>query len=108
MKTKNEFFPQWHPHPGRMLDEKLQEMGISPEEFSYYTNVPVQTINAIINGKSAITPDIAAQFERVTLIPTHCWLNYQKGYDEYINRVSQKKFAKTRQYRRAEECIEVI
>ena len=109
MKTINEFFPQSRPIPGKMLGEKLEEMDISPEEFAEYADIPEKIVNAILNGKSAITPNIAAQFERVTLIPTHYWLNRQRNYDEYINRLSQKKFNTARQYRQiamqTEDCL---
>ena len=86
MKKKNEYFPESRPHPGEILAEKLQEMGMGPKEFAVRSRKPEQTINAILKGRSAITPDMAVQFEAVTGIPVHFWMNSQQAYDELIAR----------------------
>jgi addiction module HigA family antidote len=90
MMTGNQYFPQSRPHPGETLAEKLEEMGMSSKEFAIRSGKPEKTISAVINGKSAITPDMAIQFETVTKIPAHFWMNSQRGYDEYIAREKYK------------------
>jgi len=86
MAKQNQYFPQSRPHPGETLAEKLEEMGMGAEEFAIRTGKPEKTINAVLNGKSAITPDMAIQFENVTKIPAHFWMNSQRSYDEYLAR----------------------
>jgi len=86
MAKQNQYFPQSRPHPGETLEEKLQEMGMGPKEFALRTGKPENTINAILKGDSSITPAMAVQFEHVTSIPAHFWMNHQRGYDEYIAR----------------------
>lgn len=86
MATLNQYFPQSYPHPGETLEEKLQEMGMGPKEFGVRTSKPEKTIIAVIKGDSAITADMAIQFESVTKIPAHFWMNSQRNYDEYIAR----------------------
>ena len=93
MATRNEYFPQSRPHPGKTLFEKIKEMGISSQEFAEYTGKPEKIISAVINGKSAITSDLAVQFENVTRIPAHFWLNSQKNYDEF--KASKKQIKKS-------------
>lgn len=78
-------------HPGDTLREKLEEMGMSVKEFAVRTSKPEKTINAVLNGDSSVTPDMAIAFEQVTLIPAHMWLNLQRTFDEYVAR--QKKEA---------------
>lgn len=85
------YFPQTRPHPGETLTEKLEEMSMGPKEFALRTGKPEKTIIAIMNGKSAITPDMAVQFEQVTCIPANFWMNHQRGYDEFIARMKRKK-----------------
>jgi len=87
MAKQNQYFPQSHPHPGETLVEKLEEMGMGSKEFAVRTGKPEKTISAVLNGKSAITPDMAIQFENVTKIPAHFWMNSQRGYDEYLARM---------------------
>ena len=86
MVKKNEYFPQSVSHPGATLAEKLEEMCMSAKEFAQNTGKPEETIRAILDGKCPITYEIATQFENVTLIPAHYWINHQKGYDDYVKR----------------------
>lgn len=90
MATINQYLPQSYAHPGETLEEKLQEMGMGPKEFAVRTGKPEKTIIAVINGDSAITADMAIQFESVTKIPAHFWMNGQRLYDEYVARQKRK------------------
>ncbi len=90
MAQQNQYFPQSRPHPGETLEEKLEEMGMGPKEFAVRTGKPEKTIAAVLKGQSSITPDMAIQFENVTKIPAHFWMNVQKSYDEYIARGKQQ------------------
>ena len=91
MAKQNQYFPQSRPHPGEMLAEKLEEIGMGTKEFAVRTGKPEKTISAFLNGKCSITPDMAVQFENITLIPAHFWLNSQRNYDEFIAKESYKK-----------------
>ena len=91
MATRNEYFPQSRPHPGKTLVEKLDEMGMSVQEFADYTDKPEKIISDVLTGKGAITPDLAKQFENVTRIPAHYWLNAQRNYDEFKARKKSSK-----------------
>lgn len=86
MATINQYFPQVVFHPGDTLEEKLQEMGMGPKEFAIRTGKPEKTIIAVIKGDSSITADMAIQFESVTKIPAHFWMNSQRIYDEFVAR----------------------
>ncbi|MBK6902799.1 MAG: HigA family addiction module antidote protein [Saprospirales bacterium] len=90
MAKQNQYFPQSRPHPGETLEEKLEEMEMGPKEFALRTGKPEKTIIAVLKGESSITPDMAVQFENVTKIPAHFWMNHQRGYDEYIAREKRK------------------
>lgn len=81
-------------HPGEILDEKLQEMGMGVKEFATRVSKPEKTIIAVLKGKSSITPDMAVAFEMVTKIPADMWLRHQKSYDEFIARKKREKTLK--------------
>jgi len=91
MLNQNQYIPQSHPHPGETLEEKLQELGMGPKEFAVRTGKPEKTIIAVLKGQSAITPDMSVQFENVTKIPAHFWMNHQRSYDEYIAHVKRRE-----------------
>lgn len=83
---ENQYFPQSVPHPGETLLEKLEELKMGPKEFALRSGKPEKTIIAVLKGESAITPDMAVQFENITKIPANFWMNHQRGYDEYVAR----------------------
>ncbi len=97
MVKTNQYFPQSRPHPGEILSEKLDEMGMGPKEFAVRTNKPEQTITAVLNGDSSITPDMAVQFEKVTQIPVSFWLTSQQHFDEYRARLKYQEDLKEAQ-----------
>lgn len=86
MAIVNRFFPKTVFHPGDTLEEKLKEMGMDPKEFAMRTGLSDEYIVDVINGYSPITDDVAIQFESVTKIPAHFWMNSQRLYDEYLAR----------------------
>ncbi len=91
MANQNQYIPQTVSHPGETLKEKLDEMNMGPKEFAVRTAKPEKTIIAIIKGESSITADMAVQFESVTKIPAHFWLNNQRAYDEYVAREKREE-----------------
>lgn len=90
MALQNKYIPSVVFHPGDTLAEKLEEMGMGPKEFALRTGKPEKTIIAILNGQSNITADMAVQFENVTKIPAHFWMNHQRSYDEFNAREKRK------------------
>jgi addiction module HigA family antidote len=84
MTTKNEYIPQTVTHPGVTLDAKIKEMQMSVKEFAARMHKSEESIIAVINGDSAITPDMAAGFEAVTRIPADFWMTRQRKYDEAL------------------------
>lgn len=91
MAKQNEYHPQSVPHPGLDLQEKLEELDMGVLEFSVRTSKPEKTIHDVIKGRSAITPDMAVQFENALGIPAHYWLQRQRSYDEYLARERQQE-----------------
>ena len=82
MAESKTFEPEWSVAPGQILAEALSDRGWSQVELARRTNRPVKTINEIVNGKAAITPDTAIQFELAMGIPARLWLNLERLYGE--------------------------
>lgn len=91
MTKRNEYVPQTVTHPGVTLREKLLELGMSQKEFAVRAGKPEQTIVKVIDGKSALTPDMAVKFESVLGIPATFWLNRQQNYDEAVARLKRSE-----------------
>lgn len=68
-------------HPGEMLAEELEKLGISPTELSRQIRVPANRISQIINGKRAITGDTALRLAHWFGTSPQFWMNLQALYD---------------------------
>jgi addiction module HigA family antidote len=68
-------------HPGEILSDELEELGVSPTELARQINVPANRISQIINGKRAITGDTALRLGHWFRTSAEFWLNLQAAYD---------------------------
>ncbi|MEA3500885.1 MAG: HigA family addiction module antitoxin [Candidatus Marinimicrobia bacterium] len=91
MTTNNTFNPDYAIHPGKILNEKLEEINMTSKEFAIRTGKPIKTISEVINCRSSITPEMSVQFEKVLKIPANFWLNSQANYNEIIAKIKRHK-----------------
>lgn len=73
----------WSVAPGEVLLEALEEREMSQSELARRMGRPVKTINEIINGKAAITPDTAIQLELTLGISAGFWNGLETMHREY-------------------------
>src|SRR5438477_11195797 len=72
-KKMYKYIPDRVSHPGETLLELLEERGMTQVELGERMGRPLKTINEIIKGKAAITPETAIQLERVFGVPNDFW-----------------------------------
>lgn len=69
-------------HPGIMLKEDfLEDLGIKPGTFAKAIGVDRASIKKIIEGKRAISADMALRFSVYFNMSAGFWLNLQKDYE---------------------------
>jgi len=68
-------------HPGELLRDELNEIGVSLNELGRALRVPMNRISAIVNGKRAITVDTAMRLARYFGTSPQYWLNLQIAYE---------------------------
>jgi addiction module HigA family antidote len=68
-------------HPGEILAEELEALGVSPTELSRQIRVPANRISQIINGKRAITGDTAVRLAHWFGTSPQFWMNLQALYE---------------------------
>lgn len=76
--------PDWAVPPGDILLEALTERGMSQSELARRMGRPTKTINEIVNGKTAITPETAIQLELTLGITAPFWNNLETRYREHL------------------------
>lgn len=79
------------PHPGSILKEDvLPELGISVTEAAAQLGLARETFSRAINGKSAISVDMAIRLEAWLNKPTaESWLHMQAEHDLWQARQNQ-------------------
>jgi antitoxin HigA-1 len=78
-------------HPGEILADELEELGISPTELARQLKVPTNRITQIINGKRNISGDSALRLGHWFGTSAIFWLNLQSAFDLRIAAQQQGK-----------------
>ena len=68
-------------HPGEVLAEDLQALGMSAAELARQLKVPTNRVTEILNGDRAITGDTALRLAHFFGTSAQFWLNLQNLYE---------------------------
>lgn len=68
-------------HPGEILREELDELGLSANELAKALDVPMNRITAILRGQQGITADTALRLARYFGTTPQLWQNLQKTFE---------------------------
>ena len=68
-------------HPGHLLKNELEELGLSVAAAAEGLGVTRQQLYNVINGKSAVTPEMAVRLEKGIGSTADTWLRMQMAYD---------------------------
>jgi len=90
-EIQNQYRPDFVSAPGETLQETLEAVGMSQAELAERTGRPKKTINEIIKGKAAISPETALQLERVLGVPASFWNSRERHYREDLARVAEQE-----------------
>ena len=83
--------PQTVTAPGETLADLLEEQNMTQTELAERMGRPLKTINQVINGKKAITPETAVQLERVFRVPADYWIKHEGEYRAYLARQQEEE-----------------
>ncbi|GAX35905.1 HigA family addiction module antitoxin [Nodularia sp. NIES-3585] len=68
-------------HPGEILADEINQLGITASELAGKLNVPKNRITEIINGQRGITADTALRLGYYFGTGAELWMNLQKNYE---------------------------
>ena len=69
------------PHPGEMLGDSLDELGVSISGAARGLGITRQQLHNLISGRSAIMPEMAVRLEKALGSTADTWLRMQMNYD---------------------------
>ena len=78
MSVKNGMRPV---HPGEILCEELETLGLSANELAKALDVSLDCISEVLSGQRDVTADIALRLARYFGTTPQVWLNLQKTYE---------------------------
>lgn len=90
-ETRVPYVPETVTPPGATIAELLAEQGMTQKELALRMGRPQKTINEIIKGKAAITPDTALQLEKIFETPADYWLTHEAHYRAFLARRTEEQ-----------------
>jgi addiction module HigA family antidote len=78
-------------HPGEILGEELQELGLSANALAKALDVPTNRITAILKGQRGMTANTALRLSRYFGTTPHLWLNLQKAFELRVAEIESGK-----------------
>ena len=78
-------------HPGEILREELDEIGLSANALAKALDVPTNRITAILNGQRGITADTALRLSRYFGTTPQMWQNLQKAFELRVAEIESGK-----------------
>ena len=77
MKPKNGMSPV---HPGEILNQDLEEMGLTPKTFASKLGISVEQMTAILAGERDVDAEFALRLEHYFGSGGRMWMNLQTAY----------------------------
>lgn len=78
-------------HPGSYIEDIIEDLNLSQNEFARRMDVSAKTVSKIINGKSRVTNELADKLDRFTGISYDTWIRLQSSYDQKIIEIQETK-----------------
>ena len=71
------------PHPGLILKDTVlrEDGGISVKEFAEKLGMTRTAISRVVNGKAAVSPELAIRLAALLNVSARSWLTMQVEYD---------------------------
>ena len=78
-------------HPGEILRDELDELGISAGVLAEDLAAPTNRVTAILNGQRSITADTALRLSRYFGASPQLWMNLQKTFELRLAEIESGK-----------------
>jgi addiction module HigA family antidote len=78
-------------HPGALAEANLDELNLSVAEAAKAMKTTRQQLHNVMQGRSAVTPEMALRFEKILGGGADMWLRMQAAYDLAQARRNQRK-----------------
>ena len=88
--NKRELTPVNATHPGELIRDELKERGMTQKRLATEMAIKPSVLSETINGKRAISLNMALALEKVLGIPAEIWMNMQTQYDLDVANIAER------------------
>ncbi|WP_340611864.1 HigA family addiction module antitoxin [Xenorhabdus bharatensis] len=74
------------PHIGRYISEEMAHLNMSLRELAQALDAPPSTIERIVEGRAAVTPEMAKRLASVLGSTPEMWLRLQEAHSLALNK----------------------
>jgi HTH-type transcriptional regulator / antitoxin HigA len=85
-RARDQYRPDFVPHPGLTIAELLGERGLTQAEFAAKSGFTQKHVVDLVQGRVRITEDSALRLQRLFSLPVEFWMNRQAMYDAHKTR----------------------
>lgn len=79
--NKKKYTPVVATHPGELIRDELKERGMTQKQLAAEMGVKPSVLSETVNGKRAVTVNMALALEKTLGIPADIWMNLQTQYN---------------------------
>jgi len=101
----NNLTPSQPIHPGELIKDEIEYRGISQKRLAAEIGIPASVLNAVLNGKRAVTTEYALLLEAALGIDADIWLKMQSDYNKQIAKSSPSFIARINRIRQVAAFI---
>ncbi|MDR3176179.1 MAG: HigA family addiction module antidote protein [Desulfovibrio sp.] len=81
--TKNQFSPDWVPHPGISIQEVIDDREMTQSELARRMGRTSKFVNELMKGSASLSEETALQLEKVLGVRAGFWLSLERQYKLY-------------------------
>lgn len=91
LSEKAKFQPNYAVPPAETMMEVFEDKGITLQEFSDTSGIPLNVLHGIVQTTESIDKNIAAKLEEATGVVSSFWVNLENNYRATLKRLGEGK-----------------
>lgn len=88
--NNNDLTPVYATHPGELIKDELKERRMTQKMLAEQTGIKPSVLSETVNGKRAVSLNMALALEKALGIPADIWMNLQTQYDIDSANIAQR------------------
>lgn len=88
--NEKEYTPLVATHPGELIRDEIKERGMTQKQLAAEMDIKPSVLSETVNGKRAVSVNMALALEKALQIPAEVWLNMQSQYDLDVASIAER------------------